>query len=69
MVDPAGLSAIDRIGVDRCMWSSDYPHNEGTFGYTRSALEAVFKATSEENAQRVVGGNAIDLFGLDSLKR
>jgi len=28
------------------MWSSDYPHSEGTFGYSRDAIEAVFKATS-----------------------
>ncbi len=25
MVDPLGLEMIDRIGVDRVMWSSDYP--------------------------------------------
>jgi predicted TIM-barrel fold metal-dependent hydrolase len=55
---------IHRVGADRAMWSSDYPHNESTFGYTRSAVQAVFSATSEANAQRILGGNAIDLFGL-----
>ena len=64
MVDPAGLEMIHRIGADRCMWSSDYPHNESTLGYTRSAVQAVFDATSEENARKIVGGNAIELFGL-----
>ena len=29
---------IDRIGVDRVMWSSDYPHNESTFGYSEQSL-------------------------------
>ena len=28
MVDPLGLQLIDRIGVDKVFWSSDYPHNE-----------------------------------------
>lgn len=64
MVDPVGLDTIPRIGADRAMWSSDYPHNESTLGYTRSAIEAVFKATSEENAKKIVGGNAIEVFNL-----
>jgi predicted TIM-barrel fold metal-dependent hydrolase len=65
MVDPAGLEMLDRVGADRAMWSSDYPHNESTLGYTRSAVQAVFDATSEENAKKIVGGNAIEVFGLD----
>ncbi len=64
MVDPAGLEMIHRVGADRAMWSSDYPHNESTFGYTRSAVQAVFDATSEENAKKILGGNAIEVFGL-----
>ncbi|MBI2767339.1 MAG: amidohydrolase [Chloroflexi bacterium] len=64
MVDPAGLALIDRIGAGRAMWSSDYPHNESTLGYTRSAIEAVFKSTSEADARKIVGGNAIEVFGL-----
>jgi predicted TIM-barrel fold metal-dependent hydrolase len=64
MVDPAGLEMLPRIGADRCMWSSDYPHNESTLGYTRSAVQAVFDATSEVNAKKIVGGNAIELYAL-----
>ena len=64
MVDPAGLEMLGRIGADRCMWSSDYPHNESTLGYTRSAVNAVFDATSEERARLIVGGNAVQLYGL-----
>jgi predicted TIM-barrel fold metal-dependent hydrolase len=64
MVDPAGLEMLHRIGADRCMWSSDYPHNESTLGFTRSAVQAVFDANSEENAKKIVGGNAVEVFGL-----
>ena len=64
MVDPAGLEMMHRIGADRCMWSSDYPHNESTLGYTRSAVQAVFDAVSEEDAKKIVGGNAVEVFGL-----
>ncbi|HSG91424.1 MAG TPA: amidohydrolase family protein [Pseudomonadales bacterium] len=62
MTDPVGLSLLDRIGPETCMWSSDYPHQESTFGYTRSSIQAVFDATSVENAQRIVGGTALELF-------
>ena len=46
------------------MWSSDYPHQESTFGYTRSAIEAVFRAVSVEDAQNILGKTALDLFGM-----
>jgi predicted TIM-barrel fold metal-dependent hydrolase len=63
MVDPVGMALLDRIGADRAMWSSDYCHNESTYGYTRSSVEAVFDTTTEENAKKIVGGNAAELFG------
>jgi predicted TIM-barrel fold metal-dependent hydrolase len=64
MTDPAGLELLHRIGPDRVMWSSDYPHQESTFGYSRSAVQAVFDATSVENAQKIVGKTALDLFDM-----
>jgi predicted TIM-barrel fold metal-dependent hydrolase len=64
MTDPAGLELLHRIGPDRVMWSSDYPHQESTFGYSRSAIQAVFDATSVENAQKILGKTAIEVFNL-----
>jgi len=64
MTDPVGLSLLDRIGPETCLWSSDYPHQESTFGYTRSSIEAVFKVTSVENAQKIVGRTALELFNM-----
>jgi hypothetical protein len=46
------------------MWSSDYPHQESTFGYTRSAIQAVFDAITVENAQKILGKTAIEVFNL-----
>jgi len=62
MTDPVGLEMLHRIGADRVMWSSDYPHQESTFGYTRGAIEAVFRACSVEDAQKIVGKTALELF-------
>jgi len=52
-----GLQQIDEIGIDKVMWSSDYPHNESTFGYSERSLAAVVDALGPEDAVRVVGGN------------
>jgi predicted TIM-barrel fold metal-dependent hydrolase len=65
MTDPVGLSLLDRIGPETCMWSSDYPHQESTFGYTRSSIQAVFDATTIDNAQLIVGKTALQLFNME----
>jgi predicted TIM-barrel fold metal-dependent hydrolase len=64
MVDPLGLQLIDQIGVDKVMWSSDYPHNESTFGYSEKSLAAVVKAVGPEAAARIVNGNVTSFLGL-----
>jgi predicted TIM-barrel fold metal-dependent hydrolase len=55
---------VDRIGIDRVMWSSDYPHNESTFGYSEQSLTAVVHAVGVENATRIVSRNVLDFLGL-----
>ncbi|MGZ5989003.1 MAG: amidohydrolase family protein [Rhizomicrobium sp.] len=65
MTDPAGLELLHRVGPETVMWSSDYPHQESTFGYTRSSIDAVFKATSVENAQMILGKTALKLFKME----
>lgn len=64
MVDPLGLSLIDQIGVGKVMWSSDYPHNESTFGYFEQSLATVVAALGPQNAARVVSGNVKEFLGL-----
>ncbi|MGZ5930986.1 MAG: amidohydrolase family protein [Rhizomicrobium sp.] len=65
MTDPAGLELLHRVGPETVMWSSDYPHQESTFGYTRSSIDAVFKATSVANAQMILGKTALKLFKME----
>jgi predicted TIM-barrel fold metal-dependent hydrolase len=65
MTDPSGLQLIDRIGAETAMWSSDYPHQESTFGYTRSAIQAVFDSVPDvEAAQKILGKTALDVFSM-----
>ena len=57
------------------LWGSDYPHPEGTWQYqedpdavpmTRLALRQTFAGVPDDDVRRMVGGNAISVFGLDA---
>ena len=63
--DALGLNQLDYIGAERIMWASDYPHPESTFGYNWDAMKAVADAVSPENAEKILGGTARKLYGLD----
>jgi predicted TIM-barrel fold metal-dependent hydrolase len=64
MVDPLGLELIDKIGVDNVMWSSDYPHNESTFGYSEKSLKTVVDAVGPEAATKIVSTNIKNFLGV-----
>ena len=64
MVDSLGLEMIDRIGVERAFWSTDYPHNEGTLGYTRTSLRSVVETVGVDKAVKIVGANVARFLGV-----
>lgn len=66
MTDPVGLELLHRIGAETALWSSDYPHQESTWGYSRSAIKAVFDAMDVETAQKIVGKTALQLFRMEA---
>jgi predicted TIM-barrel fold metal-dependent hydrolase len=59
--------AVDRdlVGVDRIMWGSDFPHEEGTFPFTREALSNTYSGMDPDEVTRMVGGNAAYVYGFD----
>jgi predicted TIM-barrel fold metal-dependent hydrolase len=65
MTDPVGLEMLHRIGAETALWSSDYPHQESTFGYTRGAIEAVLRAVPLDQAQMILGKTALKLFRME----
>lgn len=64
VVDPLGLELIDKIGVDRAMWSTDFPHNESTYGYSGESLASVVAAVGPEAAKAIVADNAKRYLGV-----
>jgi hypothetical protein len=47
------------------MWSTDFPHNESTYGYTNESLASVVEAVGAELAADIVSGNARAFLGLE----
>ena len=39
---PHEVPLRDRIGLDKIMWGSDYPHDEGTYPYSREGLRLAY---------------------------
>lgn len=67
--------AVENGNGTQLLWGSDYPHLEGTFvnpegreqpSVTRLALRHTFCGISAEETRRMVGQNAIDIYGLDA---
>ncbi|MDT5097977.1 MAG: hypothetical protein QOC76_1714 [Mycobacterium sp.] len=65
IVDPLGLELVDKIGVENVMWSSDYPHNESTFGYSEKSLKTVVDAVGPEAATKIVSTNIKNFLGVE----
>ena len=54
------------IGLDRFMWGSDYPHDEGTCPYTREHLRQLFHDTDPRSScSSCSPANAAALYGFD----
>ena len=65
MKDPLGVELRHRIGVDRIMWGSDFPHLEGCWPFSRDHLRLAFAGVPEDEVRMMVGRNAADVYGFD----
>jgi predicted TIM-barrel fold metal-dependent hydrolase len=63
---PSDVAAIlGPVGLDRVMWGSDYPHEEGTAPFTREHLRQVVGHLDPAQIQQFVAGNAAKVYGFD----
>jgi predicted TIM-barrel fold metal-dependent hydrolase len=62
---PVDVAARDEIGIDRFMWGSDYPHDEGTWPYTREHLRSRFSGVDPSIVRKLLSENAAALYGFD----
>jgi predicted TIM-barrel fold metal-dependent hydrolase len=62
--DKFGAEQIERIGVDRVLAESDYPHSDSQWPNTRKVLEECLSHLSGEDRMKVLRTNAEKLFHL-----
>ena len=53
----------DEVGVDRLMWSSDYPHSASFWPHSREKIARDFEGVSEAETRKLVWENAAELYG------
>lgn len=63
--DTAAASSIPHIGVDQVLWGSDFPHFRSIGLEAQTALHALIGTLQREDQEKVVGGNAAQVFNLD----
>jgi predicted TIM-barrel fold metal-dependent hydrolase len=59
------VEAMQQIGLDRFMWGSDYPHDEGTAPFTREHLRQLFSGWAEPDLRRFLAGEAASVYDFD----
>jgi predicted TIM-barrel fold metal-dependent hydrolase len=62
---PADAAALPVVGLERFMWGSDYPHDEGTYPYTREHLRQIFSGRTPDELQKILAENAAQLYDFD----
>ena len=62
----ASESAVrHQVGVERIMWGSDYPHSEGSYPYSLTALRAAFGTCDPAETRQMLEDNVARVYGFD----
>lgn len=54
-----------QIKVEAFLWGNDFPHPEGTWPHTRESIRSSFHDVPPEEARRMLGGNAAEVYRFD----
>jgi uncharacterized protein len=64
--DLHGVRAMAAIAPDNVMWGSDYPHRDGTWPFSRKAIDEQFRDMPEPIARKMLWDNVRHLYRIDS---
>ena len=65
MTDTFGLENRSRVGAERILWSSDYPHISADWPYSWRTIQASFSNIPADERNLILHGNAQRLFGFN----
>lgn len=63
ITDSYGVRNRDAIGVDRMMWSSDFPHGGSDWPESQRSIDKYFAGVDADERQAIVCGNALKTYG------
>jgi len=62
--DETGVREREAVGVDQILFETDYPHQDTTWPNTHLTVEKMAKVMSEDELEKVLRTNALDMLGL-----
>jgi uncharacterized protein len=62
ITDPFAVDNRERIGVERMLWSSDYPHITTDWPYSWKTINATFSDVPLDEKHAILAGNAERIF-------
>ena len=62
--DAGGLALRHELGVDRIMWSTDFPHPATSWPNSQAVVEQNFAGIPENERDLIVAGNAARVYGI-----
>jgi predicted TIM-barrel fold metal-dependent hydrolase len=66
VTDGYGIANRHRIGVERIMWSSDYPHGNSNYPDAWSPVQASMSGVPADEREAILAGNAQRIYGFGS---
>jgi predicted TIM-barrel fold metal-dependent hydrolase len=63
--DPYALDVLSRVGADRVVWGSDFPHIRSVGVDAQEKLAELLKGVPGKDQEKIVGGNASKAWNLD----
>jgi uncharacterized protein len=60
-------AVIDRLGDDKLIWASDYPHIDAEMNVL-ALLQEQIGSLPEESRNRILGGNCLRFYGLEAMQ-
>ena len=62
--DPHGVANRHEIGLDKIMWSSDFPHGITSWPHSRAQISTLFKGIPKDELKMMLHDNAKTFYGL-----
>ena len=63
ITDPYAVENRHAVGIERMLWSSDYPHITSDWPYSWKTVNATFMGVPDDERHAILAGNAQRLFG------